>query len=206
MLSRAWPVTLCVCLVVPLIAGACSVVPAGSHADLPTTLSFKNVSSGPVAFQSDQPVPTFDRQPRPRIDLDGTWRFQPQTFDTDLSLLDRRSSLESISAEAGGRAKADYEDSFWPVALVPGTFDQPPKHTTTGGYFRREFLLPQDWSSPYAMLKFGAVRYLADVWLNGHYIGYHEGGDTPFALDVTQALTADGPNDGSGRQPDVGNS
>ncbi|HEY1456809.1 MAG TPA: glycoside hydrolase family 2 TIM barrel-domain containing protein, partial [Candidatus Dormibacteraeota bacterium] len=28
----------------------------------------------------------------------------------------------------------------------------------------------------------------ADLWLNGQYLGYHEGGDTPFALDATQAL------------------
>jgi beta-glucuronidase len=194
MRNRAWPVTLCVLLVMPLIAAGCSLVPSGSHADLPTTLSFKNVSGGPVAFQSDQPVPTFDRQPRPRVDLNGPWQFQAQTFDTDVSLLNRKSSLDSISAEVGPRAKPDFEASFWPQVQVPGTFDQPPKHTTTGGYFHREFLLPQDWSSPYAMLKFGAVRYLADVWLNGHYIGYHEGGDTPFALDVTQALNVDGPN------------
>lgn len=193
MRSRAWPV-LCVCAALPLIAGACSLVPAGSHADLAPTISFKNVSGGPVAFQSDQPVPTFDWQPRPRADLDGTWRFQPQNFDSDLSLTDRRSALESLGAEVGGRAKTDFEDSFWSQVQVPGTFDEPPHHNTTGGYFRRDFLLPSEWSAPYAMLKFGAVRYIADVWLNDQYIGYHEGGDTPFALDVTQALNVDGPN------------
>ena len=29
-----------------------------------------------VAFQSGQPVPTFDPQPRTGIDLSGTWRFR----------------------------------------------------------------------------------------------------------------------------------
>jgi beta-glucuronidase len=192
--KRAWPVTLCICLVVPLLAGACSLVPSGSHADLAPTLTFKNVSGGPVAFQSDQPVPTFDWQPRPRVDLNGPWRFQAQTFDNDLSLMDRRASLEPLGAEVGGRSQADFEDSFWSQVQVPGTFDVPPNHATTGGYFRRQFLLPTDWSAPYAILKFGAVRYLADVWLNGQYIGYHEGGDTPFALDITKALNLDGPN------------
>ena len=192
--KRAWPVTVCVCLALPLVVAACSLVPAGSHADLPPTLSFKNVSGGQVAFQFDQPVPTFDWQPRPRIDLNGTWRFEPQNFDPDVSLTDRRSVLDSLGAEVGGRAKVDFEDSGWSQVLVPGTFDPPPHHNTTGGYFRRDFLLPSDWSTPYAMLKFGAVRYIADVWLNDHYMGYHEGGDTPFALDMTQALNADGPN------------
>jgi len=194
MRNRASPVILCLCLALPLISAACSLVPAGGHADLAPTLSFKNVSGGPVAFQSDQPVPTFDWQPRSRVDLNGLWRFQPQTFDSDLSLTDRKSSLDALNAEAGGRAKVDFEDSFWPQVQVPGTFDQPPKHTTTGGYFRRDFFLPSNWNSPYAVLKFGAVRYVADVWLNDHYLGYHEGGDTPFALDVSQALTKNGPN------------
>ncbi|MBI2194961.1 MAG: hypothetical protein HYU36_23520 [Planctomycetes bacterium] len=37
-------------------------------------------------------------------------------------------------------------------------------------------------------LRFGAVDYLAEVWLNGRPAGGHEGGETPFSLDVTQAI------------------
>ena len=45
------------------------------------------------------------------------------------------------------------------------------------------------------MLRFGAVDYRAVVWLNGHRIGSHEGGHTPFSFDVTEALNATGDND-----------
>lgn len=38
------------------------------------------------------------------------------------------------------------------------------------------------------LLRFGAVDYLADVWINGQHVGRHEGGETPFELDVTAAL------------------
>jgi beta-galactosidase/beta-glucuronidase len=38
------------------------------------------------------------------------------------------------------------------------------------------------------LLRFGAVDYLAEVWLNGEAVGSHEGADTPFMLDVTTAL------------------
>ena len=46
--------------------------------------------------------------------------------------------------------------------------------------------------NPYAggsiLLRFGAVDYLAEVWLNGNYLGLHEGGETPFVLDATAAV------------------
>jgi hypothetical protein len=32
------------------------------------------------------------------------------------------------------------------------------------------------------------VDYLADVWVNGRHIGGHEGGETPFVLDATEAV------------------
>ena len=38
------------------------------------------------------------------------------------------------------------------------------------------------------MLRFWAVDYLAEVWLNGRRVGAHEGGETPFVLDVTDAI------------------
>ena len=37
-------------------------------------------------------------------------------------------------------------------------------------------------------LCFGAVDYRAEVWVNGVYIGSHQGGYTPFSFDVTPAL------------------
>jgi beta-galactosidase/beta-glucuronidase len=42
------------------------------------------------------------------------------------------------------------------------------------------------------LLHFGAVDYHAEVWVNGTFMGNHEGGHTPFQFDITDALT-DGP-------------
>ncbi len=44
------------------------------------------------------------------------------------------------------------------------------------------------------LLRCGAVDYLADLWVNGVYIGSHEGGETPFILDATQAIVPDAAN------------
>lgn len=38
------------------------------------------------------------------------------------------------------------------------------------------------------LLRFWQVDYLAEVWLNGTAVGGHEGGETPFTLDVTAAI------------------
>ena len=176
------------CLVLPLLAAACSLVPAGGQADLQPTLSFQDEPGGQVAFQSGQPVPTFDRQPRLTTDLNGAWRFDAQPLNTTLSLTDRKTDLKAITNELGQRADPTYDDSHWATLDVPGTFNVPPSQTTNAGFYRREFAVPPVWFGQYATLKFGAVRYIADVWLNGHYLGYHEGGDTPFALDATKAL------------------
>jgi beta-glucuronidase len=42
------------------------------------------------------------------------------------------------------------------------------------------------------LLRFGAVNYTADVWLNGTRLGRHEGGFTPFAFEVTGLLRPEG--------------
>lgn len=41
-------------------------------------------------------------------------------------------------------------------------------------------------------LHFGAVDYQARVWLNGKFLGAHEGGYTPFSFEITHALNGEG--------------
>jgi hypothetical protein len=56
-------------------------------------------------------------------------------------------------------------------------------------WYWREFPAPV---SPHAagryLLRFWAVDYTAEVWLNGTRVGGHEGGETPFVLDVTDTV------------------
>ena len=44
-------------------------------------------------------------------------------------------------------------------------------------------------SSPRVLLHFGAVDYRASVWIDGAFVGDHEGGHTPFTFDVSASLT-----------------
>ncbi|HWE48387.1 MAG TPA: glycoside hydrolase family 2 TIM barrel-domain containing protein [Bryobacteraceae bacterium] len=57
-------------------------------------------------------------------------------------------------------------------------------------WYQRSFEVPAAWDQRRVLLNFGAVDYRALVWVNGIVVGSHEGGHTPFCLDVTGALTA----------------
>lgn len=58
-------------------------------------------------------------------------------------------------------------------------------------WYWRDFTAPRN---PHAqgryLLRFWAVDYKADVWLNGKHVGEHEGAETPFVLDVTGVIRA----------------
>ena len=80
-------------------------------------------------------------------------------------------------------------------APVPGIIQQVfPDYHGVAWYWHR-FRPPVSGSpSERYLIRFGAVDYLAEVWLNGIAVGGHEGGETPFTLDVTHALAPDGDN------------
>jgi beta-galactosidase/beta-glucuronidase len=52
-------------------------------------------------------------------------------------------------------------------------------------WYRRRFDVPELAPGERVLLHFGAVDYAAVVWVNGHPAGFHEGGYTPFTIDMT---------------------
>jgi beta-glucuronidase len=57
-----------------------------------------------------------------------------------------------------------------------------------GAWYRRSFSLGREFEKKAVTLKCLAINYTADIWINGKYVGYHEGGFTPFAFDVTSLI------------------
>jgi beta-glucuronidase len=174
-----------------LLLGASALVacvPSASSGTLPPTLTIEEAGGLPVAMQNGIPVPTFDWQPRPRIDLDGVWRVERVDMDEELTMGDRQSTLASIEAAAGGRHRPDHPDHGWRTLAVPGTTNPPPDGEEGGAWYRRRVDVPADWAGRAVTLRFAGANYVADVWLNGTWLGYHEGGSTPFAFDTGRAL------------------
>jgi hypothetical protein len=78
-------------------------------------------------------------------------------------------------------------------APVPGLIQEVfPDYRGIAWYWCR-FRLPRP-TLPHerCLLRFGAVDYQAEVWLNGRPAGRHEGREAPFALDVTGLLGGSG--------------
>ncbi len=55
-------------------------------------------------------------------------------------------------------------------------------------WYRTTFELNRFLDTRHVLLKFGAVDYFCEVFLNGLFIGTHEGGYTPFSFEVTSAV------------------
>lgn len=143
----------------------------------------------------------FEKQRRVTVNLGGLWRKQRFAANDALTLGKRDSAgYAALVAEAGGRHLPSYNDGIWVFKTVPGVentlngLDVRPEAYEEGVWYRRSFDAPDSLNGRFARLIFYAVNYVADVWLNGVYLGYHEGGYTPFAFDATHALRFDSTN------------
>jgi beta-galactosidase len=163
-------------------------LPVSTVGTLAPTLTIDDAGGMAIAMQNGIPVPTFDWQPRPRIDLAGAWSVERGSLDTDLTMTSRDDSLEAIEAEADGRQLPEHDDAAWERLAVPGTLNEPPNGEEGGAWYRRRFDVPESWGGESVTLRFGSANYVADVWLNGEWLGYHEGGSTPFAFAAAEEL------------------
>lgn len=55
-------------------------------------------------------------------------------------------------------------------------------------WYRTQFDVPQFSTNRRTIVRFGAVDYFSEVWINGTRVGAHEGGYTPFHFDITEAV------------------
>ncbi|MDR7210689.1 glycoside hydrolase family 2 TIM barrel-domain containing protein [Flavobacterium piscis] len=84
----------------------------------------------------------------------------------------------------------EYSFDGGPMLKVPGDFNsQLSELTYLEGivWYKKVFNYKSD-EEKRLFLHFGAVNYLADVYLNGEKIGSHEGGFTPFQFEITDKV------------------
>lgn len=108
------------------------------------------------------------------IDLNGIWKF--------------------VTDPPNGFYRPDFDDAAWPTIQTPSHWVMHGFHSAEGaGGYRRQFHIPAAWMGRSIKIRFEGVYSAAEVWLNGVRVGWHEGGFTPFEVDVTEAARS-GPN------------
>ena len=149
---------------------------------LTTMIFLVSLSCGavPTAVSTPSEVATMNSYPifvvlPISVPLTGEWRF---SIDKDQI------------GEQQGWADSNFDDSSWVAVHVPHTWNVMHEYSEYEGigWYRRTFALPEASQNAHVRLRFDAVFYLARVWLNGQYVGQHEGGYTSFEFDVTSLV------------------
>jgi beta-galactosidase/beta-glucuronidase len=140
---------------------------------------------------SDGPSLSDGTAPRPQLrrdhwrSLDGTWSFAHDDADEGLAQGWYRDATAlrrviQVPFPPESPASGIGDTAFHPVVWY--------SRTVTAGDLTAAGL---GGDRDRLILHFGAVDYRASVWWDGQLLGHHEGGQTPFEFDVTEALGSD---------------
>ena len=171
----------------------------------------------PATTQAPDPAPTPEAPLRPdhvlaaadmreSIDLSGPWHWSidpyrdglagfhgapagegsRRWFDRDIATVERENPTALFEQDMR-RSPTVSLPSSW-ITHAPEL-----RHYDGLVWYQRAFQAAPPQPGRRAFLRFGAVNYAAHVYLNGQFVGRHEGGFTPFAFEVTQLLR-DGEN------------
>ena len=77
---------------------------------------------------------------------------------------------------------------------VPSCWEEIEQDYEGVAFYGRRFSVPELWRGKTVRLQFDAVNYVAEVWLNDHIVGRHEGGYGPFEFRVDDLLDFDEQN------------
>ena len=187
--------TMIVCLLITFslfVFPAFASVPGTLH----NTLDLQEIDGVMVPFQLNMPVPDFEPQDHEIVNLAGEWKKDRQKVSHDLSLSARdEAGIAAIEAEGEGRHLPSYDDSSWGTrtlpgneGTLPGNETNPPEPYHGGVWYRNVINIPAEWAGKSNRFICLSADYVFDMWINGEWIGVHEGGYTPFALDVSSFL------------------
>ncbi len=84
-----------------------------------------------------------------------------------------------------------FDDSKWETVCLPHTWNNLDGQDGGNDYYRgpawyrKTFALPKEYRGRRVFIRFGAAGFIADVYVNGEFVGEHRGGFAAFAFDVT---------------------
>ena len=118
---------------------------------------------------------------RADISLDSGWRF--------------------IQQNVSGAQATGFDDSSWSIVTLPHTWDIPhgqsypaSSYYTGISWYRTHFTPDGAYSNRHFFIRFDGAFRVADVYLNGNFLGEHDGGFAAFVFDATPYLNVGGDN------------
>src|SRR5437870_10986058 len=94
---------------------------------------------------------------RATVSLDGEWQFR------------KAYNGESRTSRVPGCWESQFQDmQGWAGTVI----------------YERGFSVPEEFRGKRVRIRFGAVDYFTEVWVNDRPVGMHEGGYTPFEFDI----------------------
>ena len=92
----------------------------------------------------------------------------------------------------GDGSRRGWMDGHWPAesaeaVQMPGLWNLTHPDYAGAGWYRTEVNLPDDWAGRPVRLHVGGASYRTEAWLNGRFLGSHEGAYTAFWFDATPA-------------------
>jgi beta-galactosidase len=112
--------------------------------------------------------------PRVDVNLNAGWRF--------------------IRQDVSGAQNTSFDDSSWSAVDLPHTWnnldgeDGGNNYYRGIGWYRSHYTVNAGYAGRQFFLKFDGAFCVTDIWLNGNYLGEHQGGFAAFAFDVTPYL------------------
>ena len=119
------------------------------------------------------PEKPWDVYPRPQlrrdsyVNLNGLWDFAV-TADAEPESYDRQILLP-----------------YCPESVLSGIREHFAEGTSL--WYHKALPLPEGFESGRVLLHIGAADQICDVYVNGHFVGHHEGGYEAFSCDLTEA-------------------
>jgi beta-glucuronidase len=160
----------------PAAGTPAAAAPAPTGPTVTPTYGFPYEQLTPYAAQPLTPGALESDGQTNRYTVAGTWLYRPDPSNIGISQ---------------GYWRDTPSASGWNEVAVPNAWNAG-NYTASGfagtvGWYRRDFTLPTDAFSPFVprsaqswMLEFESVNYDAEVWLNGHELGTHDGAYLPF--------------------------
>ncbi|WP_397389976.1 glycoside hydrolase family 2 protein [Polynucleobacter sp.] len=125
---------------------------------------------------------------RATVSLDGVWNFVIDPHDEGLR--QRWYEIQNMS-HSKDSPPLDYDDAHWQTVNVPSCWNTVrPEwfHFEGSAWYSRTFDLPPSSKKDRIFLRVGAANYEARVFLNGRFMGSHQGGSTPFFIELSANL------------------